>query len=263
MNRSLRAAGSVLAIGAVMTTVMAGIAVFDHRDTDGHSDHAGETAAVEPAVTWKQLEVSLDAIDSRVDEVSQQAANDSESTRQGQMEFESRLRDDLRTELDRGRAGIFGDARLVETIETTLASRGDRQKIESIEAKLKVLAGTIQRQADSTASLREQLGRLQPAMQVSVTPGSPGHFTIEARQVPLADVLKRLDELSEWNIESTVAATARVSIDRLDGVTIQQALEVLLPAAGCAARLDGRQVNSGGRRFRHRSSSRPMTGLGR
>ena len=78
MNRSLRAAGAVLAIGAVLTTVMAGIAVFDQRATDGHSDHAGETAAVDPAVTWKQLEVSLDAIDSRVDDVSQQLANESE-----------------------------------------------------------------------------------------------------------------------------------------------------------------------------------------
>ena len=48
MNRSLRAAGAVLAIGAVLTTVMAGIAVFDQRATDGHSDHAGETAVVEP-----------------------------------------------------------------------------------------------------------------------------------------------------------------------------------------------------------------------
>ncbi|MBO50708.1 MAG: hypothetical protein CMJ69_07970 [Planctomycetaceae bacterium] len=243
MNRSLRAAGAVLAIGAVLTTVMAGIAVFDQRATDGHSDHAGETAAVEPAVTWKQLEVSLDAIDSRVDDVSQQLANESESARRGQVELESRLRDDLRAELDRGLAGIFGDTRLVETIESTLASRGDRQQIESIEARLKVLAGTIERQADSTAALREQLGRLQPAMQVVATPGRPEHFTIEARQVPLADVLKRLDELSDWKFEATMAATARVSIDRLEGVTIQQALEVLLPAAGCAARLDGRNVN--------------------
>ena len=243
MNRSLRAAGAVLAIGAVLTTVMAGIAVFDQRATDGHSDHAGETAVVEPAVTWKQLEVSLDAIDSRVDDVSQQLANESESARRGQVELESRLRDDLRAELDRGLAGIFGDTRLVETIESTLASRGDRQQIESIEARLKVLAGTIERQADSTAALREQLGRLQPAMQVVATPGRPEHFTIEARQVPLADVLKRLDELSDWKFEATMAATARVSIDRLEGVTIQQALEVLLPAAGCAARLDGRNVN--------------------
>ncbi|MCH2590749.1 MAG: type II and III secretion system protein [Planctomycetales bacterium] len=243
MNRSLRAAGAVLAIGAVLTTVMAGIAVFDQRATDGHSDHAGETAVVEPAVTWKQLEVSLDAIDSRVDDVSQQLANESESARRGQVELESRLRDDLRAELDRGLAGIFGDTRLVETIESTLASRGDRQQIESIEARLKVLAGTIERQADSTAALREQLGRLQPAMQVVATPGRPEHFTIEARQVPLADVLKRLDELSDWKFEATMAATARVSIDRLEGVTIQQALEVLLPAAGCAARLDGRKVN--------------------
>ena len=243
MNRSLRAAGAVLAIGAVLTTVMAGIAVFDQRATDGHSDHAGETAVVEPAVTWKQLEVSLDAIDSRVDDVSQQLANESESARRGQVELESRLRDDLRAELDRGLAGIFGDTRLVETIESTLASRGDRQQIESIEARLKVLAGTIERQADSTAALREQLGRLQPAMQVVATPGRPEHFTIEARQVPLADVLKRLDELSDWKFEATMAATAKVSIDRLEGVTIQQALEVLLPAAGCAARLDGRKVN--------------------
>ena len=243
MNRSLRAAGAVLAIGAVLTTVMAGIAVFDQRATDGHSDHAGETAVVEPAVTWKQLEVSLDAIDNRVDDVSQQLANESESARRGQVEIESRLRDDLRAELDRGLAGIFGDTRLVETIESTLASRGDRQQIESIEARLKVLAGTIERQADSTAALREQLGRLQPAMQVVATPGRPEHFTIEARQVPLADVLKRLDELSDWKFEATMAATARVSIDRLEGVTIQQALEVLLPAAGCAARLDGRNVN--------------------
>lgn len=243
MNRSLRAAGAVLAIGAVLTTVMAGIAVFDQRATDGHSDHAGETAVVEPAVTWKQLEVSLDAIDNRVDDVSQQLANESESARRGQVEIESRLRDDLRAELDRGLAGIFGDTRLVETIESTLASRGDRQQIESIEARLKVLSGTIERQADSTAALREQLGRLQPAMQIVATPGRPGHFTIEARQVPLADVLKRLDELSDWKFEATMAATARVSIDRLEGVTIQQALEVLLPAAGCAARLDGRNVN--------------------
>ena len=243
MNRSLRAAGAVLAIGAVLTTVMAGIAVFDQRATDGHSDHAGETAVVEPAVTWKQLEVSLDAIDSRVDDVSQQLANESESARRGQVELESRLRDDLRAELDRGLAGIFGDTRLVETIESTLASRGDRQQIESIEARLKVLAGTIERQADSTAALREQLGRLQPAMQVVATPGRPEHFTIEARQVPLADVLKRLDELSDWKFEASMAATAKVSIDRLEGVTVQQALEVLLPAAGCAARLDGRKVN--------------------
>ena len=243
MNRSLRAAGAVLAIGAVLTTVMAGIAVFDQRATDGHSDHAGETAVVEPAVTWKQLEVSLDAIDSRVDDVSQQLANESESARRGQVELESRLRDDLRAELDRGLAGIFGDTRLVETIESTLASRGDRQQIESMEARLKVLAGTIERQADSTAALREQLRRLQPALQVVATPGRSGHFTIEARQVPLADVLKRLDELSDWKFEATMAATARVSIDRLEGVTIQQALEVLLPAAGCAARLDGRNVN--------------------
>ena len=138
MNRSLRAAGVVLAIGAVLTTVMAGIAVFDQRSTDRHSDHAGETAAVDPAVTWKQLEVSLDAIDSRVDDVRQQVANESEKARRGQAELESRLRDDRRAELDRGLAGIFGDARLVETIESTLASRGDRQQIESIEARLKV-----------------------------------------------------------------------------------------------------------------------------
>ena len=243
MNRSLRAAGGVLAIGAVLTTVMAGIAVFDQRTTDGHSDHAGETAAVDPAVTWKQLEVSLDAIDRRVDEVSRQLIKESESTRRGQTELESRFRDEYRAELDRGLDRAFSDTRLVETIENTLASRGDRQQIESIEARLKMLAGTIERQADSTAALRAQMGQLQPAMQVSVIPGRPGRFRIEARQVPLADVLRRLDEVSDWKFQATMAATAKVSIERLDGVTIQQALEVLLPAAGCAARLDGHQVH--------------------
>ncbi|HCD03422.1 MAG TPA: hypothetical protein DER64_23145, partial [Planctomycetaceae bacterium] len=243
MNRSLRAAGGVLAIGAVLTTVMAGIAVFDQRTTDGYSDHAGETAAVDPAVTWKQLEVSLDAIDRRVDELSRQLIKESESTRRGQTELESRFRDEYRAELDRGLARAFSDTRLVETIENTLASRGDRQQIESIEARLKMLAGTIERQADSTAALRAQMGQLQPAMQVSVTPGRPGRFTIEARQVPLADVLRRLDAVSDWKFQATMAATAKVSIERLDGVTIQQALEVLLPAAGCAARLDGHQVH--------------------
>ena len=87
MNRSLRAAGVVLAIGAVLITVMAGIAVFDQRSTDRHSDHAGETAAVDPAVTWKQLEVSLDAIDSRVDDVRQQVAHESEKARRGQADL--------------------------------------------------------------------------------------------------------------------------------------------------------------------------------
>ncbi|GIS62074.1 MAG: hypothetical protein CM1200mP2_42990 [Planctomycetaceae bacterium] len=93
--------------------------------------------------------------------------------------------------------------------------------------------------------------------------------------MPLADVLKRLDELSDWKFEATMAATARVSIDRLEGVTIQQALEVLLPAAGCAARLDGRKrqrdvdgrsssaAAAGSRRFRHRSANRPVTPLAR
>ena len=47
MNRSLRAAGGVLAIGAVLTTVLAGIALVDQRTTDGHLNHAGEGAAVE------------------------------------------------------------------------------------------------------------------------------------------------------------------------------------------------------------------------
>lgn len=243
MNRSLRAAGSVLAIGAVLTTVMAGIAVFDQRTTDGHSDHPGQTAVVDPAVTWKQLEVSLDAINGRVDDVSRQLIEREESTRRGQAELESRLRDEHREELDRGLARAFSDTRLVETIESTLASRGDSRKLESIEERLKLLAGTIERQADATAALREQLGRLQPSMQVAITPGRPGRFTIEARQVPLADVLRRLDEISEWKFQATLAATAKVSIERLDGVTIQQALEVLLPAAGCAARLDGHQVN--------------------
>ncbi len=263
MNRSLRAAGGVLAIGAVLTTVLAGIALVDQRTTDGHLNHAGEGAAVEPAVTWKQLEVSLGAIDSRVDERIGQLSDESKSARQSLAELESRLREEQRAELDRGLAHAFVDARLVETIENTLASRGDRQRIESIEARLKMLTGTIEREAASTAALREQLSRLKPALQVSVTPGGAGRFTIEARQVPLVDILKRLDELSDWSFQATVAATAKVTIERLDGVTLEQALEVLLPAAGCAARLDGRQVSvmsmAEARRQRQRVGPTPVT----
>lgn len=263
MNRSFRAASGVLTTASVATIVLVAIALVDSRATAMHSDHGNSADSPKQQVVdddapfWKQLGV----LETRLDDVEERCDLDEKTSRQQVADVESRLRDELNQGLER-----VPDAKgLAGLVNTTLDKRGDRRRVDSIESRLMGLAGTVERGVNETAMLRKAIDRLQPVLDVSVDPKQPGHFTIAVQRVPLADILQRLESLSDWEFESTPAALAMVSIDRLEGVTIEQALEALLPAAGCAARLQGRSVRvmslSEARRLRGRlSSSSPAGG---
>lgn len=244
MNRSLRAAGGALATAVIAIAVLVVVALVDPQATAVSSDHhdtgstlvaaAGVLQSPSP-VPWQRLDKQLGELENRIDVQARRRDDDVESTRRRLTEFESRFQADA----DR----VPDEAQLLETIKTTLAQSGDQQRLASIETRLKTLTGTIEQKARETATLRKAIERLQPVLEVSVDSLRPDHFTIAARRVPLVDVLKRLETLSDWKFETTGAATAMVTIDRLEGVTLEQALEVLLPVARCAARLEGRQVS--------------------
>ena len=263
MNRSFRAASGVLTTASVATIVLVAIALVDSRATAMHSDHENSADGPKQQVVdddapfWKQLGV----LETRLDDVEERCDVDEKTSRQQVADVESRLRDELNQGLER-----VPDAKgLAGLVNTTLDQRGDRRRVDSIESRLMGLAGTVERGVNETAMLRKAIDRLQPVLDVSVDPKQPGHFTIAVQRVPLVDILQRLELLSDWEFESTPAALAMVSIDRLEGVTIEQALEALLPAAGCAARLQGRSVRvmslSEARRLRGRlSSSSPAGG---
>ncbi|MED5400867.1 MAG: hypothetical protein VX669_10790, partial [Planctomycetota bacterium] len=240
MNRSFRAASGVLTTASVATIVLVAIAVVDSRATAMHSDHGNsddgqnQQGVGDDAPFWKQLGV----LETRIDDVEEHRDQDEQTSRRQVSDMESRLRAELNQGLER-----VPDAKsLAGLVNTTLDQREDLRRIDSIDSRLMGLAGTVDRGVNETATLREAISRLQPVLNVSVDPKQPDHFTIVVQRVPLADVLQRLESVSDWKFESTPAALAMVSVDRLDGVTIEQALEVLLPAAGCAARLQGRSV---------------------
>ena len=262
MNRSFRAASGVLTTASVATIVLVAIAVVDSRATAMHSDHGnsddGQNQQVvgDDAPFWKQLGV----LENRIDDVEERRDQDEQTSRRQVSDMESRLRAELNQGLER-----VPDAKsLAGLVNTTLDQREDLRRIDSIDSRLMGLAGTVDRGVNETATLREAISRLQPVLNVSVDPKQPDHFTIVVQRVPLADVLQRLESVSDWKFESTPAALAMVSVDRLDGVTIEQALEVLLPAAGCAARLQGRSVRvmslSEARRLRGRLTSASPSG---
>jgi len=262
MNRSFRAASGVLTTASVATIVLVAIAVVDSRATAMHSDHGnsddGQNQQVvgDDAPFWKQLGV----LENRIDDVEERRDQDEQTSRRQVSDMESRLRAELNQGLER-----VPDAKsLAGLVNTTLDQREDLRRIDSIDSRLMGLAGTVDRGVNETATLREAISRLQPVLNVSVDPKQPSHFTIVVKRVPLADVLQRLESVSDWKFESTPAALAMVSVDRLDGVTIEQALEVLLPAAGCAARLQGRSVRvmslSEARRLRGRLTSASPSG---
>ena len=262
MNRSFRAASGVLTTASVATIVLVAIAVVDSRATAMHSDHENsgdgpnQQVVGDDAPFWKQLGV----LETRIDDVEERRDQDEKTSSRQVSDMESRLRAELNQGLER-----VPDAKgLAGLVNTTLDQREDLRRIDAIDSRLMGLAGTVDRGVNETATLREAIGRLQPVLDVSVDPKQPGHFTIVVQRVPLADVLQRLESVSDWEFESTPAALAMVSVDRLDGVTIEQALEVLLPAAGCAARLQGRSVRvmslSEARRLRGRLSSSSPSG---
>ena len=262
MNRSFRAASGVLTTASVATIVLVAIAVVDSRATAMHSDHGNsddgqnQQGVGDDAPFWKQLGV----LETRIDDVEERRDQDEQTSRRQVSDMESRLRAELNQGLER-----VPDAKsLAGLVNTTLDQREDLRRIDSIDSRLMGLAGTVDRGVNETATLREAISRLQPVLNVSVDPKQPSHFTIVVKRVPLADVLQRLESVSDWKFESTPAALAMVSVDRLDGVTIEQALEVLLPAAGCAARLQGRSVRvmslSEARRLRGRLTSASPSG---
>ncbi|MED5448798.1 MAG: hypothetical protein VYA62_11280 [Planctomycetota bacterium] len=262
MNRSFRAASGVLTTACVATILLVAIAVVDSRATAMHSDHGNsgdgpnQQVVGDDAPFWKQLGV----LETRIDDVEERRDQDEQTSRRQVSDMESRLRAELNQGLER-----VPDAKsLAGLVNTTLDQREDLRRIDSIDSRLMGLAGTVDRGVNETATLREAISRLQPVLNVSVDPKQPDHFTIVVQRVPLADVLQRLESVSDWKFESTPAALAMVSVDRLDGVTIEQALEVLLPAAGCAARLQGRSVRvmslSEARRLRGRLTSASPSG---
>ncbi len=262
MNRSFRAASGVLTTASVATIVLVAIAVVDSRATAMHSDHGNsddgqnQQGVGDDAPFWKQLGV----LETRIDDVEERRDQDEQTSSRQVSDMESRLRAELNQGLER-----VPDAKsLAGLVNTTLDQREDLRRIDSIDSRLMGLAGTVDRGVNETATLREAISRLQPVLNVSVDPKQPSHFTIVVKRVPLADVLQRLESVSDWKFESTPAALAMVSVDRLDGVTIEQALEVLLPAAGCAARLQGRSVRvmslSEARRLRGRLTSASPSG---
>jgi len=269
MNRSLRAAGGALATATVVMTVLLVIALIDPRTTTIHQEQADHDTVVAASFDglnkpldlrlmkpWQQLDQQLGELKNRLDDHARRRDDAVDVTEQQLVKVESRLR----AELDRGP----GDVRLLETFRAMLAKRGDEQRLASIEMRLKTLTGTIEREAQKTALLREAIGRLQPVLDVTADTDQPFHFSIRAERVSLADVLKRIEALSDWEFETTAAATSMVSIEPLEQVTLEQALEVLLPAAGCAARLEGSRVSvmslAEARRLRDRELNSPSTG---
>ena len=265
MNGSFRVAGGALTSAAIGVTILIAIALLDPQATAMHTDAARADAVAsqrsESAASTRAHWIKL------AQDLRQQLAR--ESRRQSATigsNHDSLLgtQDQLRTDLERDLRQGLGDERLQATVEAVLAERGDRQQFESIEKRLRDLAVAIEGEVEASAKLREAVSGLEPVLEVVADADRPGRFTISAHRVPLVDVLKQLDAQSDWEFTTTAAAGSLISIDVLEGVTIEQALEVLLPAAGCAAKLVGRRITvmsfAEARRLRARIGTAPAAG---
>jgi hypothetical protein len=269
MNGSFRAAGGALTSAAIGVTILIAIALLDPQATAMHSDEARGDAVssqrTESAASSRSHWIKL------AQDLRQQLTRESRrqnvtigSNHASLLGTQDQLRTDLERELERGLQQGLGDDRLQATVEAVLAKRGEGQQFESIEKRLRDLAVAIEREVQASAKLREAVGGLEPVLAVVADADRPGRFTISAHRVPLVDVLKQLDAQSDWEITTTAAAGSLVSIDVLEGVTVEQALEVLLPAAGCAAKLVGRRITvmslAEARRLRARIGTAPAAG---
>ncbi len=265
MNGSFRAAGGALTSAAIGVTILIAIALLDPQVTAMHTDEAVASQQTESAATNRAHWIKL------AQDLRQQLARESRrqsatigSNHASLLGTQDQLRADLEREMERGLQQGLGDERLQATVEAVLAKRGDGQQFESIEKRLRDLAVAIEGEVEASAKLREAVGGLEPVLEVMADADRPGRFTISAHRVPLVDVLKQLDAQSDWEFTTTAAAGSLVSIDVLKGVTVEQALEVLLPAAGCAAQLVGRRITvmslAEARRLRARIGTAPAAG---
>ena len=269
MNGSLRAAGGALTSAAIGVTILIAIALLDPQATAMHTDEARADAvssqrtasASNTRAHWIKLAQDLRQQLARESLRQSASIGSNHASLQG---TQDQLRTDLERELERGLQQGLGDKRLQATVEAVLAKRGEGQQFESIEKRLRDLAVAIEREVQASAKLREAVGGLEPVLAVVPDADRPGRFTISAHRVPLVDVLKQLDAQSDWEFTTTAAAGSLVSIDVLEDVTIEQALEVLLPAAGCAAQLVGRRITvmslAEARRLRARIGTAPAAG---
>lgn len=269
MNGSFRAAGGALSSAAIGVTILIAIALLDPQVTAMHTDEARADAVAsqrtESAASTRAhwIKLAQDLRQQLARESRRQSATIS-SNQASLLGTQDQLRTDLERELERGLRQGLGDERLQATVEAVLAKRGDGQQFESIEKRLRDLAVAIEGEVEASAKLREAVSGLEPVLEVVADADRPDRFTISAHRVPLVDVLKQLDAQSDWEFTTTAAAGSLISIDVLEGVTIEQALEVLLPAAGCAAKLVGRRITvmslAEARRLRARIGTAPAAG---
>ncbi|MBQ18101.1 MAG: hypothetical protein CMJ65_13345 [Planctomycetaceae bacterium] len=194
------------------------------------------------AAAWRRLDESLRALQQQIDELASQQGKAVTDSQQQVSRSQQQLKSDLQNDIQRMISASLGRDHqqwLLQTIRSELGS--SQGGIKSIERKLEELTRTVQLEAADAKKTREALEKQLPVLAVTVGERRD-RFTILARRVPLADVLAQLGELSRWQFTATPAARTPVSIARLADVTVEEALEVLLPAAGCAAKLEGRRV---------------------
>lgn len=247
MNRPLQSAGRVLVLASAAVTVLAGVALLAPRAAGRSSHSSGDRATALPVAgpgviaRWRRLDESLEAMQQRIDGLATRQDKATLAAQQQASRSQEQLKIDLHDDLQQLIAVSLGRVH-DQWLQETTRRAGDRSDgITSIERKLEELARSVQSEAIAGRKFRGAFERQQPALAVTAS-GRPGRFSIVARRVPLADVLAQLGELSRWEIRATAAARTPVSVARLDDVTVEEALEVLLPAAGCAAKLEGRRV---------------------
>ena len=125
-----------------------------------------------------------------------------------------------------------------------LAPQQTRQQFDRLEQQIALLKKKLDdRLMTSVVPPPIETEDVKPVLEISRSHDQPGRFSIVAREAALIDVLEKLGEFGDWEITATTEASTPVSVARLRNVTIEEALEVLLPAAGCAAKLDGNRLH--------------------
>ncbi len=243
MNRPLQSAGHVLVLASVAVIVLLGVALLAPGVGAGAPVTASRSLPDPKVIAgWRSLDESLRALQEQLDALARQQGKAVTDSQQQASRSQQQLKTDLQNDIQRMISASLGRDHqqwLQQTIRRELGS--SQGAIKSIERKLEELARTVQLEAADARKTREALEKQLPVLAVTVG-DRRDRYTIVARRVPLADVLAQLGELSRWQFTATPAARYLVSIVRLDDVTVVEALDVLLPAAGCAAKLEGRRV---------------------
>lgn len=248
MNRSLRFAGNLLRVGAGLGTTLAVVALLVSSTRPAPTSVSPQLPVVSRASNGvdrvasspsdKPLQVAVAVRDPEIDEAVVDRIRRPLQQQIGDLQCQ--LEHLVVQQRQQGRERQNREQELFQR----LAPQETLRKFDRLAKQIASLKEILdERLVVSPVPQPAEAGEVKPVLVVSRSRDQQGRFSIVAREAALIDVLEKLGEFGHWEITATIEASTPVSVARLQNVTIEEALEVLLRAAGCAARLDGNRLH--------------------